>query len=252
MIQGLYAAANGMLTAEDRQAVVANNIANVSTPGFKRQFAVQKGYYAAYFENERGPHRLNMEEAPGGGVKLIETFTDFSNGIITTTGRALDLALVGPGFMTVDTPNGVRYTRSGQFAVGPEGALMTPHGYAVMSTDGETINVDGADIQINRNGVVVVDGENRGQIEVVEFEDPHMLVRAGYSLYFADEAALERSGPAALTVVNSGAIERSNVDLPTEILNMMLALRAYAANQNVIHAMDETVSRMIDQVGMPT
>ncbi len=97
MIQGLYAAANGMMAVEDRQAVIANNIANVTTPGFKRQVAVQKGFYQAFFSESRSALRLNLETAPGGGLKITETFSAFANGVVTSTGSALDIALIGPG-----------------------------------------------------------------------------------------------------------------------------------------------------------
>lgn len=85
MIQGLYTAANGMIAVKDRQAVIANNIANVSTNGFKRQLAIQTGYYGAYMDPSN-PRALDLEVAPGGGLKTSETFTQHTNGGITYTG----------------------------------------------------------------------------------------------------------------------------------------------------------------------
>lgn len=240
-----------MMAVEDRQAVIANNIANALTPGFKGQIAVQKGFYEVFYGELKSPSRFNMEKTPGGGVTLSETFTDFADGPLRTTGNPLDVALIGPGFIAVETPNGERFTRSGQLAVGSEGQLVTTHGYTVSSDGGGPIDVSGGPVEIDSEGNVRAGGVLAGRVRVVEFEDRHMLARAGYGLYYASEEALDRSGPAESTVVRSGFLEMSNVGLPTQVAQMMLALRAYAANQRVITAIDETANRLIDQVGAP-
>ncbi len=252
MIQGLYAAANGMMAVEDRQAVIANNIANATTPGFKGQLAVQRGYYQAFFGKARSTMRLDLEIAPGGGLKTIETFSNFTNGIISSTGNPLDLALMGPGFIRVETPDGVQFTRSGRFSVGEAGNLVTAHGYNVLDADDLPIDVSGGLVKIDGLGIVTVNEELRGQISIVEFEDPHALARAGYTLYRASEAVVAAAVPAEKTTIAVGSLEMSNVQLPAEMANMMMALRAYAANQRVISAIDETVSRLINQVGAPS
>lgn len=251
MIQGLYAAASGMMAVEDRQAVIANNIANALTPGFKSQVAVETGFYEVFFGETRRISSFNSEKTPGGGIKVTETFTRFSDGPVRTTGNALDIALIGPGFIAVETPNGERFTRSGQLSVNTQGQLVTSHGYVVSGAGGGTIEVSGGQVAIDDKGNVRVNGTVAGQIRIVEFEDRHMLNHEGYSLYRASEQALDRSGPASNTVVASESLEMSNVQLPAEVARMMQALRAYAANQKVITAIDETMSRLIDQVGMP-
>ncbi len=252
MIQGLYAAANGMMALEDRQAVIANNIANATTTGFKRQLAVQKGYYQAFFGKARSTMRLDLEIAPGGGLKTIETFSDFENGIVRSTGNPLDVALIGPGFIRVETPDGVQFTRSGRLSVGETGQLVTAHGYNVLDADDLPIDVSGGLVDIDRMGIVTVNDELRGQIGIVEFEDPHALGRVGYTLYRASQDVMDAAVPAENTTVAVASLEGSNVQLPAEMVNMMMALRAYAANQRVIAAIDETVSRLINQVGAPS
>lgn len=251
MMQGLYAAANGMMAIEQRQAVIANNIANASTPGFKRQLAVQQGYYQAFFGKTRNLLQLNLEKAPGGGVKTIETFTNFSNGIIQATGNPLDLALIGPGYLQVATPDGVQFTRSGRLSVGDGGLLITPHGFNVLDVEGQPIDVSGGSVEIDTLGNITINGEAGGQLGIIEFADPHALARAGYTLYRASAAAMDTATPASNTTLASHSIEMSNVQIPTEMANMMLALRAYAANQQVISAINESVSRLINQVGAP-
>lgn len=251
MIQGLYAAANGMVSIEDRQSVLANNIANASTPGFKRQIPVQKGFYEAFFAETQRSARFNLERGPGGGPTLNETFSDFGDGILTTTGNALDVGLVGPAFMVVETPQGDRYTRDGKFAVNVDGELVNSQGFRVLDTGGGPIRVDGAIVEIDPDGNVTADGQVAGTLQLVEFEDPHMLNREGLTLWSASQEALQRSGPAENTIVAGHSLELSNVQIPNEISQMMLALRAYGANQQVIQAIDETVGRLIDQVGAP-
>lgn len=251
MIQGLYAAATGMMAVESRLAVIANNIANVATPGFKRQIAVQTGFYEVFLGKSKGPQRLNAERAPGGGLKVTETFTNYSNGIITTTGNPLDLALLGPGMLAVDTPEGERFTRNGRLSVGGQGQLITSNGLNVLGTNGAPITVGGGQARIDREGIVSVNGEAVGQLRILEFEDPHMLSHIGYTLYFASQAALDRSSPAQNTTVVSESLESSNVVIPSEMVQMMMALRAYGANQQVIRSIDETFGRLIDQVGVP-
>ena len=236
---------------EDRQAVIANNIANASTIGFRRQQPVQEGFYDVFVQKLSRPMRFDLEGAPGGGVKVVETFTDTAAGAVASTDNPLNVALTGPGFLAVDTPQGERFTRAGHFTVDLDGQLATPDGFKVQGAGGASIDARGGDLLIANDGTVRVDGATTGQLRLVEFEDPHMLGREGGSLYRASEAALRRSTEAENTTVVNKALEMSNVNLPQEMINMILGLRVYAANQKVINAMDETMTRLIEQVGMP-
>lgn len=249
MIQGLYAAANGMLSVEDRQAVIANNIANATTPGFKQQLAVQRGYYSAYSARGEKPTRFDYVRAPGGGIKTIETFSNFGNGVVLNTGNTLDVALDGPGFLRVQGQDGVRFTRSGRLSVGMGGVLVTSDGLPVLDANDEPIDVSGGSVRFDPAGNVYVNDELRGQLGITEFEDSHALAREGYTLFRASDEILAAGLPAEKTEVRSGSVETSNVQLPQEMANMLMALREYAANQRVIQSVNETVGRMINQVG---
>ena len=251
MLKGLYAAATGILAVESRQDAIANNIANAATVGFRRQEPTQKGFYDVFSDKLVRPIRFNMNAAPGGGVKLDETFTDVRSGALSVTDNPLNVALMGSGFMAIDTPKGVRYTRAGNFIADADKQLATADGFKVQNAGGGAIDVSGSEITITGDGTVNVDGATTGRLQLVEFADPHMLAREGQNLYSASEAAQKQSADATNTTVAQKALEMSNVNLPKEMVGMILALRAYGANQKVVNAVDETITKLIDQVGTP-
>ncbi len=251
MLPGLYNAATGMIAAEQRQDIIANNLANASTPGFKRMQPVQLGFYEVFSNKMIHPFHFNREAAPAGGVKGVESFTNLSMGPVRITEDPLSLALRGPGYIVIDTADGERYTRAGQFTIDVDGELSTPEGHKVASASGGPIGVNGEKITISPEGVVTVDGLVAGQIRLREFQNPIRLERTGDNLYLASEEVLAQSAEAADTYLEQGALELSNVQLPVEMGNMMLGLRSYEANQKVIQVIDATIGRLIDQVGSP-
>lgn len=249
MIQGLYAAASGMIATEDRQAVIANNIANAATTGFKRQSAIDEGFREIFLGKFGTKARLNAERGPGGGARLTNVFTDYGTGPIGMTGNPLHVALQGPGFLAVETPAGERFTRNGEFTVNAEGQLTTSDGYTVLS-DGGAIDVAGGEVEFDADGTVLVNNEPAGRLRMVEFDDPSLLERYGQSLFApVDKAGAPR--PADNTTVVPGGLEESNVQIPFEMAQMTLGMRMYNANQKVINSVDETVGRLINEVGMP-
>jgi flagellar basal-body rod protein FlgG len=250
MIQGLYAAASGMIATEDRQAVIANNIANAATTGFKRQNAIQEGFNEIFLGSFGSAARLNAERGPGGGMRLTNVYTDYAGGPIGMTGNPLHVALQGPGFLTVETPVGERFTRNGDFTVNADGELTTSDGYKVLG-DGGAISVNGGNVEFDTSGTVLVDNQPVGKLRVAEFDDPALLERYGQSLF----APVEKAGaprPGDNTTVVPGSLEGSNVQIPFEMAQMTLGLRMYNANQKVINSVDETMGRLINEVGMPT
>lgn len=250
MFRGIYAAASGMVANEMRHSVIANNLANASTAGFKRNDGLFEGFYQAYLGRDLHPHLYDVQRGPGGGVRMQQSYTDLQGGPLTTTGDSLNLALTGPGYLVVDTPQGERYTRNGQLALNELGQLVTAEGHPLLSDAGTPLTVDGPDFVVDRAGGVHVAGALAGQLQVVEFEEPRMLQREGNSLHAAPEEA--QFAPAADTQVLHKSLEMSNVQVPNEMVNMLAGLRAYAANQQVISTFDQTMSRVIDQVGMPS
>lgn len=251
MIQGLYVAATGMKAVEDRQSAVANNITNAMTPGYKRQRNVDTGFYQLLFSKGRDPFWSNRVPGPGGGVNLSETFTDHAVGSLTSTGNPLNVAIKGPAFIAVNTPAGEMYTRSGDFTIDSEGQLATSDGYKVLEMGGGGIDAQEGPVQIDANGNVTAGGVAMGRLRLVEFDDPRTLVHEGQNLYRATQPAIESLQPAVQSEIIPESLEASNVQLPAELIQMMMGTRQYEANQRVINAIDETVGRLIDQVGMP-
>ena len=251
MIKGLYSAASGMVALQDRQDVIANNIANVSTAGFRRHMPVQLGFYETFTKASHLPEYFETNSTPSGGVKLVETYPDLAQGGSRQTDNPLDVALVGPGFIAVNTKNGERYTRTGNLSQNSDGLLCTQHGEHVLGVNGEPIDVRGGRVIIAGSGEVTVDGVPAGKIKVVEFADPKRLMRAEENLYRAEVETASQMAPAADTQLEQGMLEMANVNLPTEMIQMTTGIRAYEANQKVLTTVSDTMSTLIERVAMP-
>ncbi len=249
MIPGLYSAASGMMSLEARQDVIANNIANAATAGFKRQNPIVIGFDEIFSQKLVSPTLFDLQDAPGGGLKPLQTYTDLSQGVTVSNGNPHNVALNGPGYFSVTTPNGERFTRDGTFKVSAQGQLVTASGHTVSGQGGGPIDVSGGEFAISETGEVTVNGAPVGQLEIIEFAEPRGLQREGANLYFATDDVLASSAPAAETTLIPSAMELSNVKMPVEMAQMLLGLRAYSANQQVIDAMSQSMSRLIDQVG---
>lgn len=250
MIQGIYAAASGMMAIEDQQAVIANNIANAATPGFKRQNVIQEGFYQVLQGELANLATLEFDSAPGGGTRVTGVYSDWSEGTLSMTGDPFNIALVGPGFLTVETERGDRYTRGGRLIVDTDGHLATAEGQKVLAVGGTPLVVNGGRFEVDEDGNVYVDGVGAGKLLIAEFSDPRYLSREGDGLYAITNGEAP-DDEADETRVVSGALELSNVQMPYEMAQMMAGLRAYGAYQRVLNSSDETLSRLIDQVAMP-
>jgi len=251
MLQGLLTAAGGMLAIEARQAVIANNIANAATPGYKRQTPVTLGFDAVFSEKAIHPFHFNRDSAPGGGARIVETYPDLGPGALKQTANPLNVALDGPGYIAVETPRGERFTRSGDFTVDVDGQLATRDGFKVQSAAGLPIDALGKNVDIASTGMVIIDGLPAGRIRIVEFAQPERLLREGKNLFNANDEVLGQSTDAVDTMLMQSNLEMSNVNMPREMTSMILGVRAYETNQRVIQAFDSTIGHLIERVGMP-
>jgi flagellar basal-body rod protein FlgF len=248
MLQGVYAAAAGMITQRERLDVIANNIANVSTTGFKRSEPISRAFYQI-FGNEiaRFPALRGSREIPGGGSAIDDTREDFAPGPIVETGNPLDIAIRGPGFLVIDTPQGERYTRAGNLTLNSEGQLVTQSGQPIMGQRG-SIFAQGESVQISAGGEVLVDGDATDKLLIIDFTEPHRLTKYGQNLYGAIDEMRQTQSILMEPNLIVGALEHSNVNPIAELTLLMDAARSYEAHQRVILALDELLDSTVNDI----
>lgn len=226
-----------------RHEVIANNVANASTPGFKRDDM-------AFVPTPASTASPSMNVLPlPTGASLIQ-WTDFSQGFIQGTDRALDVALNGPGFFVVDTAAGRRYTRAGAFNVGRDGFLLGPNGAQVLGQRGP-ISVTSSRITVSANGEVHDSGRVVDTLMVVDFPRPYRLVKEGHGLLAPGDPTVEPT-PAKGYEVAGGALEHSNVSVVEAMVNMIDVLRTYEAAQRAMQSIDETNRQAATDIGRVT
>ena len=275
MFKGFYTAASGMLAQQRRTELLANNLANANTVGYKEDQASVRSFPAmllSRYEKVELPVdksvSLNKSKFIGSlntGVYLQETIPSFSQGDIKTTDNSTDMAIVdqampidsesnqaGTVMFTIETPDGVRYTRNGNFTVDGSGYLTTANGYYVLSESGERIQVNSENFEITPQGEITEGQLNRGRIGISFSTNPSaQLIKEGDGLYRFNEGEL----PSAYTSndvqfsIQQGAIEQSNVDSSKTMTEMMAAYRTFEANQKILQAYDQSMQKTVNEIG---
>jgi flagellar basal-body rod protein FlgF len=236
MIQGLYTAASGMAAHQARIDVLANNLANVDTPGFKADLIT--------IDQSVIPENLTSDIlAPVTTVEAGRPGMNLAPGVLKTTGNPLDLAIIGPGLFVVDTPQGERYTRAGNFVRDAQGFLTTQDGFRVLGADGP-VSVPETGFRVDANGRVA----EGSTLRIVGNEKLEGLVKVGAALFAPVEGA---PAPAALAdaTVAQGQLEGSNVNVVMGMVEMLATMRTYEAYQKTIQALDQTVGQAANDLG---
>jgi flagellar basal-body rod protein FlgF len=235
MERGLYISATGMLAELARQDQIANDLANGSTPGYKADRSAQGSFGEMLLINRAS----GAEVGPlGMGATVTTTRADMSQAALRETGEPLDLALEGPGFLTVQTPSGTRYTRDGQLMLDAQGRLATDTGLPVLDDQGDAIRLGTtAEVAVAADGRITVAGKTVARLGLVTLTDP---VKQGDSL-FSGTAGARPEG----TAIRSGFLEGSGVDAARAMVDMMTSLRAFESQQRVVRAIDETLQKGI-------
>lgn len=246
MIKGIFTAASGMLVNQERLNITANNLANVNTTGFKKDQAVQRSFREMMISRIEGMERSVELGRIGTGTVLDMSYTDFTQGRLRETGNELDLALVGPGFFVVQTPEGVRYTRDGNFTLNERGQIVTQQGYPVLGERGVMQTISGMPVDVGSDGRLYL-GEIRGDhFLIVQISEPQLMQKTGDNLFVADEALVEN---AEGFEIRQGFLEASNVNIVQEMVEMIQLSRNYEATQKVITTMDSTLDKAVNVVG---
>jgi flagellar basal body rod protein FlgG len=230
-----------------RQSVLANNLANVDTPGFKPdRVAFVERLNASM---ARGTARHGLLEPMTGGVFEAPVYTDFTQGGLVATGAPLDVALEGDGFLAVQTADGVRYTRDGRMLMDKDGGLVhAGSGGRVLDSSGRPLVLSpgrAGRVSIDETGLIRQAGETIGRLGIVGFEDRSGLEKEGRNLFAAGTA---RPGPSG-GVVRQGYTEASGAEPVEGLVEMIAASRAYQMNATLISLQDESLGRVVNELG---
>ncbi len=261
MIRGWYIGASGMNAQQNRLDVISNNLANVDTTGFKKEIPVSKEFSElllrrcqadGVYETPFG----SADAAPvigtiGLGVETNELYTDFSQGSFKATDTKTDFALGSEGFFAVETPQGERYTRNGNFHIGKEGLLLTKEGYPVLGENG-AIHVTDDKFFVNQDGMIYSKDDNEliDRIKIVRFENERYLKKEGSSMWkdngISGEAYIAEGDERPRIL--QGYTETSNVNVVNEMVQMIEVNRAYEANQKSVQTEDSMMDTLWTKV----
>lgn len=238
------AAASGMRARLESLDLLANNLANQASPGYK----ADREFYSLYI----GPDATGGEAVslPTTAPVIERRWTDFSQGILAETGNPFHLALSGPGFFRVQGPQSELYTRNGGFRLSPAGRLETQEGYAVRAPNGQPIQINpGRPVEITATGEIRQDGQPVAQLDVVTFPQPQSLDKqAGTYFRLTDPAA--GSTPAAATIYQ-GRLEGANHSPAESAVRLITVLRQFEMLQKAVQIGGE-MSRRADDIARVT
>ena len=254
MSGSIYMAATGALAYEKRLQMISNNLANVNTVGFKKDLGRFKAFdVSAADVNNELPVSWQQSQAPEYWMEF-SSYTDFSSGDQKKTGNPFDLALTGRGFFCIETPDGVRYTRRGDFTVNSDQVLVSHEGYPVMGRGGEIqIKIakpsdDIREFSVSEDGFVTVDGSQVDRLRIVDFTNASGLEKAGHNFYRAvNPRTLEEMDEDFK--VSQGFLELSNVHVVRMMTEMIEVLRGYESYQKTMRSIDDMNAKLINDVG---
>jgi len=257
MIRSLWIAKTGLDAQQTQLDVTSNNLANVSTNGFKRARAV---FEDLLYQTLRQPGASSSAQTQipsglqiGTGVRPIATERIFTQGNLTQTGNSLDVAIQGPGFFQVQLPDGTTaYTRDGAFQKDSQGQIVTSNGYSLAPAI--TIPSNATSLTIGTDGVVTViqpgssSAVQIGQIQLANFVNPGGLQSMGQNLFLetasSGTATPNTPGTNGVGVLNQNYVETSNVNVVEELVNMIQTQRAYEINSRAIQTSDQMLARL--------
>lgn len=256
MVSGIDAAASGMKAQQRNLDVLANNLANINTTGFKQLIPVFKSLAAETSDNNLNVDSENSGQKPimiSSGCVLDATVVDLKQGALIKTDNVLDFALSGEGFFVVENNDKEYYTRNGNFKLNEDGILTACDGKPVLDESGGSINFNLTegnfnDIKILEDGVVMSGKQEIGKLQIVVFEDPKQLISAGNSLFMPADKNIKPTD-AENYRIEQGFIEGSNSNSIETMIKTITATRTYETLSTVLKTANNTLKKAVNDVG---
>jgi len=232
-------AASGLRAQMDSLDMLANNMANASTGGYK----ADREFHSLYVAPEA------QDNDPLSTMPVIQQgWTDWSQGLLHPTGNQLDLAISGKGFFSVDGPGGQIYTRNGNFRLGAGGKIVTSDGYAVRGASGASLTVQPSrPIEIASDGTVTQDGNTIGQLEIVDFTSTAGLAKQGNNYFRVSDPAVRPSAPSGASV-QQGNLEDSNTGTAEGAVSVIKVMRQFEMMQKAISLANDMNKQAVEEV----
>lgn len=227
----------------DSLDMLANNMANGSTSGFK----VDREFYSTF------AGQASIDPSVGDAPVVEKRWTDFAQGTLVPTGNSTDLALSGDGFFAVNGPNGPLYTRNGNFRISSKGTLVTAEGYTVRGQGGQPIQLQGSDpVVVSPQGEVTQDNQQVGQLELDSFSDPNQLTKTAASYFQNPDPATITPTVATNVQVSQGKVETSNASPAESAARMVSLLRHFEMLQHAVKIGADMNKQAIEEVARVT
>jgi flagellar basal-body rod protein FlgG len=240
MIKGLYTSASGMVPRVRKQELIAHNISNAKTTGYKKDTMFTR-------ELNKAERKTAVRKSDWQTPLVNEPYVDFSHGSFDRTGNPLDLAIDGDGFFTLQAEDGRTFlTRAGTFEVDEEGRMVFPGGLRLTS-EGGTIEIGNGRVTIAQTGDVEVNGLSAGRVVPVTVANMDDLIKVGGSLFQVPEGV--ELTPVAQPTIRQGYLEAANIDIVREMVEMIISYRTYEANSRALHSQDESLGHLLNRVG---
>lgn len=251
MVRGLYTAYTGMVNSQKRMDVVSNNLANATTTGYKKEGLTTQSFDEMYALKIKDLTVGHLNENIGSlslGAKIGESYRDWSQGSFVSTESNYDFALSGKGFFNISFTNkagetSTMYSRDGAFQMNQEGYLVTKDGDFVLGESGPIqLPTDIQKLEVQPTGEIYADGVYVDTFALTDFEDYNYLEAYGENLYHTVDGATQTDCTAT---VNQGYTEASNINVVSEMIEMIGIAREYESGQKVINAVDEMLGKMV-------
>lgn len=256
MDKSVYSALFGALTNEHRLNNISNNLANINTTGYKRDALAFKDTFVLFAHDQImepvanvRSEKLFPEPKLMAKPRIAVAQTDFTPGPVKVTGGPLDVAIHGEGFFKIQTPDGEFLTRNGKFRQSTDGTLVTDRGYPVLGDGGPVTLPRNANIVVGDKGEILANNVEVGRLQLVTFDDLRGLEKYGQNLFRIREGSDIAEQPAEQAMVQQGALESANVEVVSEMVNMIEAHRQFEAYTKVMKASGELDTSSSQRLG---